>query len=144
MKAIQGNLRIDTSYKLLDIEYKPKGDIFFNIEFCDNCNKYISNIATVENEKGQKFRIGLDCAGVLIGIEPSAIKQAEKTLRKKAKLYKFLRTECKSVIIGKYCFWAYKTVVNEWNVNFIWRGKRTQDIIDYIKSKNIFIIYDES
>lgn len=144
MKAIQGNLRLDTSYKLISIEYKPKGDNYFTIDFCENCNKYICNIATVQDEKGNNFRIGVDCASVLTGIKADQIAQAKKTLLKKAKLYKFLKTDCKSVLIGKYCIWGYKSIVEKWNVNFIWRFKREDNIMDYIKSLNIIMIYDEN
>jgi hypothetical protein len=99
MKAIDGNLRVDQSYKLIDQQYHGKFADNLMAEQCQNCGNGITNIAVVHgSDDGRDYRIGLDCASVLTGILPDAIKQAKKVLRKKAKFMKFLAVECKLAV----------------------------------------------
>ena len=45
-------------------------DSFYNDDYCtcDNCNKALKNVAVIQNAKGAKFYVGLDCAKTLSGI----------------------------------------------------------------------------
>lgn len=141
MKAIDGKLRIDQKYKLVTVQYKPKGDDFFDISFCENCGKMICNIAIVQDENEKKYQIGIDCAATLTSIEPSKIKQAQKELRNKAKMFKFLKLECKYILVNQNnMFWAYKNKVEKWQHYWIWRGK-FELIKEYVKHLGIEFSY---
>ena len=45
-------------------------DSFYNDDCCncENCNKALKNVAVIQNSKGSKFYVGLDCAQTLSGI----------------------------------------------------------------------------
>lgn len=44
---------------------------------CENCGKAIKNIAIIEDSKGERFNVGLDCAATLAGITDFDILMAE-------------------------------------------------------------------
>ena len=94
MKATQGNLRIDQSYKMLYCTYNGKyseADLTAICYQCENCGKGIANIATVQGSTdGKIYNIGLDCAATLTGIEPSETAQAKKEMAREAKFRKWL------------------------------------------------------
>jgi len=58
-RIIQRNLPLNVKYQLIDKTYIPLVDSIGTC--CDNCNKLIANIATVKNEAGKVYNIGLDC-----------------------------------------------------------------------------------
>jgi hypothetical protein len=124
MKATSGNLRIDQSYTMLGQEYNGKYNDDVCGETCENCEKYITNIAIVKGSDDNKFyRIGLDCASTLTGIEPDKIAQAKKILNKKAKLYKELDTTIKTAIVSSEynTAWLYDYDLDKWSTGFRWR-----------------------
>lgn len=66
---IQRNLPLDVSYELIDSYYN--GGIEAGAgECCQNCGRYISNVAIVKSVHGS-FHIGMDCAETLTGIKNS-------------------------------------------------------------------------
>jgi len=94
MKATQGHLRLDQSYKLESVEYNGKyseADLTAICYQCENCENHIANIATVRGSNdGKAYKIGLDCAATLTSILPSEIAQAKKQLAKEAKFRKWI------------------------------------------------------
>lgn len=60
-KAIRRNLPFD-KYRIVESFYSP------DYCTCDNCNKVLKNVAVIQNSKGAKFYVGLDCAQTLSGI----------------------------------------------------------------------------
>lgn len=121
MKATSGNLRIDQNYKIVGHEYLGKFLDGAMPKPCDNCGMLITNIAIVEGSSDhKKYEIGIDCASTLTAIEPSAIKQVKKQLASTAKFIKFLKTECKTIILpskenfDKHFAFAYRSDVNKW------------------------------
>ena len=62
-KYIQRELPADR-YKLVDSYSLGEGDYIT----CENCGKVIRNIGIVEDSKGRRFCVGLDCAATLSGI----------------------------------------------------------------------------
>lgn len=57
------NLDPSLKYKIISISYNKIED---SIGFCcDNCNRLISNIAKIEDNKGSIFHVGMDCAKTL-------------------------------------------------------------------------------
>lgn len=110
MKAIDGKLRVDQRYKYLSCFYAGKYQIESGMPSgqCENCGKMITNIATVIGEIDQRqYDIGLDCAVTLTGIEPMAIIQAQKEIRRESKLMKFFALECKAAYIGEHRIWLH-------------------------------------
>lgn len=62
--VVRRNLPINDSYVLVDSFYS-EGE---NGSCCDNCNKYITNIAVIENSNKKQFWVGLDCAETLTNL----------------------------------------------------------------------------
>lgn len=60
-KAIRRNLPFD-KYRIVESFYSE------DFCLCENCNKALKNVAVVENSKGGKHYVGLDCAKSLSGI----------------------------------------------------------------------------
>ena len=146
MKATSGNLRIDQSYTMSGQEYNGKynnNDLYG--EICENCGKYITNIAIVKGSNDNKiYRIGLDCASTLTGIEPDKIAQAKKILKQKAKLYKELNTIIKTAIVSidYNTAWLYDYDLNKWNTSFRWR-MNYEAFKDIINNGKINIIIEK-
>ena len=63
-KYIKRQLPAD-HYKLVD-SYSLSPDDYI---ICENCGKVIRNIGIVEDSKGKRFCVGLDCAATLSGID---------------------------------------------------------------------------
>lgn len=62
MKAIDGNLKIDTTYKMISSEYVGlEGGCA-----CENCNLQIATLCTIQDEAGKQFIVGSDCAEGLV------------------------------------------------------------------------------
>ncbi len=64
-QIVQRNLPLNRSYELIDSHYGGEGEY----TICQNCNKPISNVATVKDDKGKYFDVGLDCASTLTGLK---------------------------------------------------------------------------
>lgn len=120
MKATDGNLRIDQSYKYISCEYRDRREDGLGAELCQNCGKLITNIAVVQGVVDEKiYRIGLDCAATLTGITPDEIAQAKKNMRNEAKLIKWIKTDCKMGILdetGEYVS-LYNYEPRKWSAN---------------------------
>lgn len=65
-RVIQRNLPITTTYKILGSKYISMED---GGVCCDNCGKFITNIAEIESKEGQRYNVGMDCAATLSGIK---------------------------------------------------------------------------
>lgn len=63
-KFIKHNLPVD-NYEIIDTFSLSEGDYIV----CDNCGKVIRNIAVVQDSKGRRYNVGLDCAETLSGID---------------------------------------------------------------------------
>lgn len=71
MKAIiQRALPLTDTYTVFSFAYVPLMDGIGTC--CENCGKLISNMVTLENQKGEKFVVGNDCADTLT-IDKSAM-----------------------------------------------------------------------
>ena len=85
------NLPLDHKYRIIGFDYC--GSILDGGgSTCDNCNRIIVNIATVETEEGKRFDVGLDCAETLSLVDCSdfwKIKEQEALHRK---LTSYIRT----------------------------------------------------
>lgn len=116
MKAIHGNLPVNQAYTMQSIDYN---DCY---EPCENCSKAITRIAIVKgSNNGKLYRIGLDCAATLTGIIPNEIEQKKKELTKLAKLHKFIKSDCKTIVIGEFLVWLYKDSIAEWSSRWQYR-----------------------
>lgn len=62
-KFIKHNLPVD-NYQIVDTYSLGEDDYLV----CDNCGKVIKNIAVVQNSKGKRYCVGMDCAETLSGI----------------------------------------------------------------------------
>lgn len=97
MKKIIGRLPVNKTYKVLDVDYATIdcGTV------CENCGRIISNIATVEDNDGHRYNVGLDCAETMGMYSHSMgfweLKEAKKQLARRARFVKWYKTECKSV-----------------------------------------------
>ena len=95
--AIQRNLSLDTKYKFVSSIYSPvlEGGGWC----CENCNKVISTIVTVENEDGKQFLVGSDCATTLQGLNKQDIENIEVVTKKAKKFLKAIEQN-KNYLIG--------------------------------------------
>jgi hypothetical protein len=95
--ATQRNLAHDTKYKFVSSIYSPilEGGGWC----CENCNKPISTIVTVENEGGKQFMVGSDCATTLQGLNKQDIQNIEVITKKAKKFLKALEQN-KNYLIG--------------------------------------------
>jgi hypothetical protein len=60
----QYNLSITNTYQILDSYYTGEG----NGTICQNCGRYITNVAIIKSSKGVSYCVGMDCAETLSGI----------------------------------------------------------------------------
>lgn len=66
MKSIiRRNLPLNDNYIIVDSFYTGGME---NACTCDNCNKLITNVATIKNSKDVQFHVGLDCAETLTNL----------------------------------------------------------------------------
>ncbi len=63
-QIIQRNLPLTTAYIMTAIHTGTLLDDGFTC-ICQNCDKLLVNYATIENEKGESFDVGLDCMKTL-------------------------------------------------------------------------------
>lgn len=80
MKAINGRLDMSKSYKLIGIDYGDCMELSGGI--CDNCGNPIKNIAIVERQDGNHYRIGLDCMQTITNMMPDDKQQAKNELNR--------------------------------------------------------------
>ena len=114
MRAIDGKLDITETYKILSVHtsYRNKDDdgVNFDVTTCDNCGQILANWAVVENSKGIKFIIGLDCADTILSLNSKSfsyleLKESKKKMAREKRFLKWLFSECKCVIVdeaGRY------------------------------------------
>lgn len=95
--AVQRNLPLTTQYKFVSSFYSPvlEGGGWC----CENCNKLISTIVTIENESGKQFLVGSDCAKTLQGINKTDLDNIEVSTKKAKKFLKAL-DQNKTLLIG--------------------------------------------
>lgn len=131
MKAMSGNLRLDTKYKIIKI---IAGDEY-DFTTCDNCGNLIRHRAVVEDLERKKYTIGLDCADVLVTqlgnscLDELALLEMKKQFRKELKLIKFMKS-CKTIIVNKSTntMWLYEKETDKFTRYWKW-------ICDYNKYK---------
>jgi hypothetical protein len=88
-KAMKFNLSHTDTYTIVDQNYLSIED--GGGMACDNCNKVITNIVTVENQDGKRFDIGNDCAKTLTSLHESDIKRSEVKINEFKRFYKKLK-----------------------------------------------------
>jgi len=143
MKATQGNLPINTKYKIINVT--ALGD--FEFTTCENCGKIIRNVATVEDLNGHRYDIGLDCAETLTtelgnySLSELQLMEAKKEVNRIRRFIRLLK-QSKTIIINEKgdTFWFYDKEVNSWNR--AWRGRglysKYKPMIDKLNVKKIF------
>lgn len=74
---------------------------------CSNCGKPIKNIAVIQNPKGIKYYVGLDCAETLSGITDEDIVIAESNFANARRIDAKVKKACKNkewyLFIRNYC-----------------------------------------
>ena len=76
-----GAIPRDVEYTLVEISH---GDLFDSVGIhCDNCGKGIVNIATIKNNRGIMFNVGLDCLKTITTdyAKLLEVEQAEETFK---------------------------------------------------------------
>ena len=71
-KIAQFALPHTTAYTLVD-SYHTGSLLDGGGTSCQNCGKTITNVGVVQNEAGEKFSVGMDCASTLSGISDYAV-----------------------------------------------------------------------
>jgi hypothetical protein len=92
------NLPLDHRYNLIDTTCMGLD----NYTSCDNCNRVINNVATLQDENGKKYDVGLDCATTLSLNDTTDI---FKLLEQEAKFKKITKLQSdikKWKVEGKY------------------------------------------
>jgi len=88
MKKIRRNLPFD-HYKIVHS---------FSTEdlcICDNCGKVLKNVAVIENTKGTKYHVGVDCAETLSGITEYEIMETENDFNEAKRIRSKIRNAMK-------------------------------------------------
>lgn len=141
VKAIQGNLPLNKVYHIIETFVNDE-DCFCT---CENCGNILKNYALLGDEDNNKWIIGLDCASILSSLSDNHslseldVKQAKKELNRKIKMIKWIKTECKTVIVSEYetgkVYTLFDKDVNKWQ-NF-WRYRFSDKVFSqygqYIK-----------
>jgi len=153
MKKIIGKLPVNQKYEVIAIDYVSLEEGGGGC--CDNCGKIISNIATIKNEAGQLYSVGLDCAGTMSLYQNNQVFnliETKKILARRARLVKWIKTEFKGGVIslaGKNSKWSdeillYKRPATKWSSGYIYRlglkyFKKTYspNIVDYVLKNSI-------
>ncbi len=123
MKTVQGSLPVNRDYKITDIDYQPMECA----TTCQNCGRIISNIATIENDKGSQFVVGLDCAESLKGCgtgESWEIMECKKKLARRARFVRWYKKECKLAAFWdskKDCILFYDFAPSKWDSRYKYR-----------------------
>lgn len=119
-KAIRRNLPFD-KYKIIES--------FYSEDFCtcENCNKVLKNVAVLENSKGIKYHVGLDCAKSLSGITELDIEKHENSFecakRIRAKVNKAIKLG--GILAVQNSYWS-----NDIDIS-VTKTERAEALIDY-------------
>jgi len=154
---IQRNLDLNIKYVLIDKKYIPLIDSVGMV--CDNCNKLISNIATIKGG-GKVYNIGFDCLDTILLnnmiLDGKSLKEYEH-FKSHVKTYIKKANELKDIVKEHNTTKIYKIVAIEFDTtdflswskygksscltyNYIFdTGKKYND---YIKVKNDININD--
>lgn len=140
-ERLQGRVPVGVNYKIIDVTYKHKDDVFA-FSTCDNCGHIISNIYTIAAEDGKKYDVGSECVVPLTN-NALELSEAKRLMAAKKRFLKKLLTETKCITLHKYdgvkVFRFYKFIVNGWNVNAIGMG-RYETYRAYIDRLNVPVI----
>lgn len=121
-KRLIGKLPVNQKYKVITIDYKPLNEL--SATTCDNCDKIISNIASIKNESGKVYNVGLDCASTMQLYQNNEVFnliEAKKKLARRARFVKWYKTKKQGQWVNENNIWFYERPVNEWSVNFTYR-----------------------
>lgn len=141
MRAENGNLNMSQRYYLVNIDYLGEGDY----ERCENCGNTINNVAVVRGDDGNTYRIGLDCMEALTSMLPSEKQEAQNRANRIKRFVKFLKRECKSIVVYRDICYCYKTDKDRWDTGYVyWISKNLfDDIVKKVNVDGIRIVYDE-
>ena len=138
-KLIERNLSLSDTYTFEGATYIPV--IEGGGTCCENCGKLISNIATIKNQHGRAFNVGLDCAETLTisnkwdfeCLFKSAISEGKRI---RAKILKHLKSGSITM--------AYKYTSNDSTQFVVYRTKSGGSGMEKILFPDITLKYIES
>ena len=154
---IQRNLNLSIKYTLIDKKYIPLIDSVGMV--CDNCNKLISNIATIKGG-GKVYNIGFDCLDTILLnnmiLDGKSLKEYEH-FKSHVKTYIKKANELKDIVKEHNTTKIYKIVAIEFDTtdflswskygkssfltyNYIFDSGKTYN--DYVRIKNDINITD--
>jgi len=87
------NLQLDHKYTIIDFDYVESE----GATTCQNCNTVIVNIATIKNELGNIYQVGLDCASTLSLTDISDFWKVKEQEALIVKINKWVR-DCKQTL----------------------------------------------
>lgn len=125
MKAIDGLLPVDKTYKLISVDYSHIDDDNYLPTECDNCKKMITKKVSIGSDNGINI-VGTDCAVALLSIKKPMIEyQINKNIRDEMKFKKYIHTECKTAVIDvkEDTIYLYSEVVEQWSRKYKYRAK---------------------
>lgn len=141
-RIIQRNLPLDTTYRIIASYYCSLED---GGTVCQNCGRIICNICTVEDGRGNRYDIGMDCAETLSGLknvnELEYLHKARfaEARQARAKLQKHIKEAGitgKHLVISAACYLPGQGFYNEagggyWHVEY--GGWKNWDLRQYPK-----------
>ena len=95
-KTIQRNLPLTDTYTLLSVTHGAEPNC------CANCDKLITNVATIQNKEKQIMFVGLDCAETLTGIAKT--EKFEMVKYSFNKVVRFLSIAKEGIVTNYYDF----------------------------------------
>lgn len=135
-----GAIPRDVEYTLVEISH---GDLFDSVGIhCDNCGKGIVNIATIKNNRGIMFNVGLDCLKTITTdyAKLLEVEQAEETFKQanqyKNKFKKYLKLildndlSNSGLMLRLFLHNGYNEIKNKMTLKF--------DLIEFEDDKNYF------
>jgi hypothetical protein len=93
-RVMQFNMRQDQAYKYVGYEYV--GGDNYDIRFCDNCGRHITNLYFIDGQTDNKnYCVGSECVVTLTQLlNPSDFEEAKRIMKKEIKYIKWLQKEC--------------------------------------------------
>lgn len=117
-----GVLPMNEKYTVLGVDYSDDATCV-----CENCGRAIKNITEIQNSKGKKFCVGIDCADTLSSAEISNNWEYQDMKKSHNRLLTQLAKVAKTVKTGKFTIlfdlsmglYLYDRPVDVWGIRFL-------------------------
>lgn len=126
---------MNEQYTVLSVDYADDGACV-----CENCGRPIKNVTQLQNSKGRKYWVGMDCADTLAVGEISNYWQYQDQKKKHNNLLSNLAKVAKVAKTGKFSIifnlsmglYVYDRITTQWSTNYVTTNRVTYKPIEFI------------